>query len=101
MFSRGVPRLAVLVPAIASFCLISPDVLARGPDLCLWRHLFHLAGCPACGTTRALAALFHGQVVRAWGFNHNVALTGPTMIALAGLDGVRFLRKIFASKRSL
>ena len=100
MFARGLPRLAVLLPAIAAFCVIPPEILARGPDLCIWRHLFHLAACPACGTTRALAALFHGEIARAWRFNHNVVITGPGLILLAGLDGVRLLRKILATRRS-
>lgn len=99
MFAKGLPRLAVLVPVIAAFCLIPPDLLARGPDLCVWRHLFHLAACPACGTTRALAAFFHGDVARAWRFNHNVVITGPGLILLFGLDAVRLLRKILAPPR--
>jgi hypothetical protein len=67
--------LAVLVAA-------PPQVLARGPDICLWKHLFHLAACPACGSTRALAAFFHGHLAEALVYNRNVLVTGPLMIGL-------------------
>lgn len=97
MFSRGIPRLALLLLAAAAFCLIPPEVLARGPDLCLWKHLFHLPACPACGSTRALAAFFHGQFARAVGFNRNVVITGPGLVALATLDAIRWLRRPVAS----
>ena len=67
LFSRGVPRLLALGIVMAGFCVLSPEALSRGPDLCLWRHLLHLAACPACGSTRALAAFFHGRFRRRLG----------------------------------
>ena len=100
MFSRGLPRLAVLLLAVAAFCVIPPEVLARGPDLCLWRHLFHLSACPACGSTRALAAFFHGQFLRALAFNRNVVVTGPGLVGLVGHDTFRLVCKIFAARPS-
>lgn len=59
-----------------------PEVLAKGPDLCLWKHLFRLAACPACGSTRALAAFFHGHFTQALVYNRNVVVTGPLFIGL-------------------
>ncbi len=93
VFSRGLPRLAFLLGALAAFCLISPETLSRGPDLCLWRNLFHLSACPACGSTRALAAFFHGRFLDALAYNRNVTLTAPGMLALIGADLVRWIRK--------
>ena len=61
IFSKGISRLLVLSVAVAAFIMVPPEVLARGPDVCLWKHLFHLAACPACGSTGALAAFFHGH----------------------------------------
>lgn len=82
MFAQGIPRVALLVGAVLGFCLVPPELLARGPDLCLWRHLFHIAACPACGTTRALAAFFHGRFHQALAYNHNVLVTAPCLITL-------------------
>jgi hypothetical protein len=93
LFAKGIPRWLVLTAALAAFCLVPPETLARGPDLCLWKHLFHLAACPACGSTRALAAFFHGQFAEALAFNLNVVVTGPGLLVLFALDALRILRK--------
>jgi hypothetical protein len=92
-FAKGIPRWLVLTVAVAAFCLVPPETLARGPDLCLWKHLFHLAACPACGSTRALVAFFHGQFAQAVAFNLNVVVTAPTLLVLLALDALRILRK--------
>ena len=68
--------------------LLSPETLGRGPDLCLWRHLFHLSACPACGSTRALAAFFHGNLRQALAFNRNVLVTAPLLVGML-LDDLR------------
>lgn len=91
IFAERVPRWLVLLGALAAFCLLPPETLARGPDLCLWRHLFHLSACPACGSTRALAAFFHGQFAQALAFNRNVVVTGPLLLALLAQDVWRWL----------
>lgn len=83
-----------LILLIAALCLLSPQVLDRGPDLCLWRRLFRLASCPACGSTRALAAFFHGHFAQALAYNHNVVVTGPLLLTLAGRDLGRLFREI-------
>jgi hypothetical protein len=81
-FSTGVSRWMVLSLALAVFVAVPPEVLARGPDLCLWKHLFRLAACPACGSTRALAAFFHGHLAQALTYNRNVVVTGPMLVGL-------------------
>ncbi|HMD95924.1 MAG TPA: DUF2752 domain-containing protein [Terriglobia bacterium] len=86
MFCRRLPRAAVLLPAVVFFCLTPPEALARGPALCLWQRLFHLAACPACGSTRALAAFFHGRFRDALAFNHNVVGTAPLLLGLLAAD---------------
>ncbi len=93
-FSQGIPRWAVLLAAVAAFCAIPPEVLARGPDLCLWRHLFHLGACPGCGSTRALAAFFHGRLAEALAFNRNVLATAPLLLSLLGLDLYHLARRL-------
>ena len=86
MFAQGIPRVAVLLGALAGFCLVPPELLARGPDLCLWRHLFHIASCPACGSTRALAAFFHGHLRQALAYNRNIVVTAPGLLTLLVQD---------------
>ena len=94
LFSRGVPRLLALAAAMVAFCALPPEFLARGPDLCLWRHLLHVSSCPACGSTRALAAFFHGRLSDALAFNRNVIVTAPCLLGLLGWDSLVLLRKI-------
>jgi len=93
VFSKGIPRWVVLSLALAIFTTVPPEVFAHGPDICLWRHLFHLAACPACGSTRALAAFFHGHLALALAYNRNVVVTAPLSIGLLAQDLVRLLRR--------
>jgi len=88
LFCRGMPRLLAISIVVAGFCILSPEALSRGPDLCLWRRLLHLAACPACGSTRALAAFFHGRWGEALAYNRNVLITAPVLIALAVKDAL-------------
>ena len=92
LFSKGVARWVVLSIALVGFALVPPEVLGRGPDICLWKHLFHLSACPACGSTRALAAFFHGHIAQALAYNHNVLVTGPLLMALLIRDALSSLR---------
>ena len=94
LFSRGVPRLLALGVVLTGFCVLPPEALSRGPDLCLWRRLLHLAACPACGSTRALAAFFHGRFGDALAYNRNVLVTAPCSIALAAKDAFSVIRKM-------
>jgi len=87
--------LAVLGAALLGFLLVPPEALGRGPDLCLWRHLFHLTACPACGSTRALAAFFHGHLRQALAYNRNVAVTAPVFVGLLARDSYAFISRIF------
>ena len=95
IFSKGISRLLVLSVAVAAFIMVPPEVLARGPDVCLWKHLFHLAACPACGSTRALAAFFHGHAAQALEYNRNVIVTGPLLTAMLVHDALFSIRKRF------
>lgn len=76
----------ILLGAVLGFCLIPPELLDKGPNLCVWRHLFHLAACPSCGSTRALAAFFHGQMRQALAYNRNVVVTAPAFLTLLAKD---------------
>ena len=84
----------VLSLALVVFTALPPEVLARGPDICLWKHFFGLAACPACGSTRALAAFFHGHLAQALAFNRNVMVTGPMLICLLAHDVISGIRRL-------
>ena len=92
LFARGLPRLGVLLLLVAAFCLIPPELLSRGPDLCVWRKLLHIAACPACGSTRALAAFFHGRWQEGFAYNRNVVLTAPGILFLILRDSFGLAR---------
>ncbi len=94
LLSRRVLRLLVLGVVLTGFCVLPPEAISRGPDLCLWRHLLHLAACPACGSTRALAAFFHGRWGEALAYNRNVLVTAPLLVMLAAKDALTLLRKV-------
>jgi len=94
LFCRRLPRAAVLLPVVVFFCLVPPEALARGPALCLWQRVFHLAACPACGSMRALAALFHGRFRDALAFNGNVVVTAPLLLGLLAADLVKAARTL-------
>ena len=93
-FSRGVLRRLALGIVVAGFCLLPPEAVSRGPDLCLWHRLLHLANCPACGSTRALAAFFHGRLGDALAFNRNVLVTAPLLVMLAAKDVFSVIRRM-------
>ena len=94
IFSSGIPRWMMLSIALAVFVAVPPEMLARGPDICLWKHLFRLAACPACGSTRALAAFFHGNLTQALAYNRNVLVTGPLLLILLAQDAAHLLRRL-------
>ena len=94
LFCRGVPRLLAVGIVVTGFCILPPEALSRGPDLCLWRKLLHLAACPACGSTRALAAFFHGRFGDALAYNRNVLVTAPLLLALAAKDAFSVIRRM-------
>lgn len=100
LFARGLPRLAILLLLLAGFCLIPPELLARAPDLCLWRRLLHAAACPSCGSTRALAAFFHGRLRQAYAYNRNVVVTAPTLLLLSALDCLELARELLRQRSS-
>lgn len=97
IFAAGIPRLITAVVAVAAFSLVAPEAIARGPELCLWRNLFRLSACPACGTLRALAAFFHGRFTEALNFNRNVVITAPALLAILLTDTLHGLRKLVSS----
>src|SRR5215467_3480623 len=94
IFAKGLPRPAVLGAVVAAFSTVPTNVLTRAPAFCLWGHFFQIGGCPACGSTRALAAFFHGQFTQALAFNRNVLITGPLILMLLGFYLIGLMRQV-------
>jgi hypothetical protein len=87
-------RVAVGLLALAALCFIPLETWNALPSLCLWRKLFHVGACPACGSTRALVAFFHGDWSAAWKYNANIIVTAPGLLALLARDGAGLLREV-------
>jgi hypothetical protein len=99
-FSHDVVWAALMFLALFAFCLIPLETWMCAPDLCLWRRLLHLAACPACGSTRALVAFFHGEWSAAWKYNANVVITAPALLALVVSHSLSLWRKIRSTPSS-
>ncbi len=100
---RGGPGLArahalavvIGLPALlAALAAVTPEQLERLPGLCLWPRLFG-GPCPACGMTRALCCLTHGDIAEALRYNRLVALVAPALF----LAWVGTLLRLFRSAR--
>ena len=71
---------------------LTGPVATGGPVTCPFR-LMTGCDCPVCGATRATAALVHGQVSRAFGFNALYVALLPLALWAWGLDAAgRFER---------
>ncbi len=88
--TRAVAPLAIVSFAAAVLRLFSPAQYSFYPQCPILEYL-HLK-CPGCGTTRALAALLHGQLAEAFHFNALAILLLPVAAAYAILCYYRFLR---------
>jgi hypothetical protein len=98
--STDAARVAVGLLALAAFCLIPLETWTYGPNLCLWTQLFPIGACPACGSTRALVAFFHGDWSAAWKYNANIIVTAPGLLTLLAHDGARLWKEVRSNPSS-
>lgn len=68
---------ALLLVPIAGMSLPT-EMLERGPVLCLFRIVAGIE-CWGCGMTRAISAVFHGELKQALAFNWRVAIVFPIL----------------------
>jgi Protein of unknown function (DUF2752). len=87
--ARAAAPLAVAALAVAVLLRFPPAQYAFYPTCPVYRYL-HLL-CPGCGTTRALAALLHGDVSEALRWNALTTLLLPFAFIYAALCYRRFL----------
>lgn len=80
---------AILVGgAVVLFLIYLLEPGGRGPGSIFPQCLFYkLTGlyCPGCGSTRAIHAILHGDILRAFGYNIFVVLLLP-LLAAGGLN---------------
>lgn len=88
--ARAVAPLAVAALAAAVLLRFPPDRYTFYPQCPIYRYL-HLL-CPGCGTTRALAALLHGNLGEALRLNALTTLLMPFAAVYAAFCYGRFLR---------
>ena len=74
--------LSAVVAAFAFFFFVDPSSSPVAPP-CLFHALFGVT-CPGCGSLRALHALLHGDVGRAWDLNR-LLVTGLVIAPAAAL----------------
>lgn len=92
-FMRG--PLMVAAGALAG-CGVLMVVNPNNPDSWLPRCPFNwLTGldCPACGSTRMVHALLHGDLVAAWHFNPVMLVAGLPLLAWLWLRWLRAARR--------
>jgi hypothetical protein len=88
---RAVAPLA-LVGGFAALLLIFPPArYSFYPECPIYRYL-HVE-CPGCGTTRALAALLHGDVAEALRWNALTTVLALPAVGYAGICYRRFLAR--------
>lgn len=86
-FNEALDRVDLwLFPAVLIIAWIYYPYSERGPDLCIFKILFHHA-CPGCGLTRSICFLVHGRLREAMEFN-------PLSILVLLLMIITFLRAI-------
>ncbi|GAA3852787.1 DUF2752 domain-containing protein [Saccharothrix violaceirubra] len=88
------PVLVAGLAAVAAGVLVFVDPTGPGSWLppC---PLFALTGiqCPACGSTRMVHALIHGDVVAAWHFNAVMLVAGLPLLAWLWVRWLRAARR--------
>jgi len=57
-----------ILPAVLVAAWLYFPYCQIGPNLCIWRALFH-RNCPGCGLTRGICFLVHGHVREALALN--------------------------------
>ncbi len=88
---RGAAPLTVVGFAAAVLFRLSPGRYWFYPQCPVHRYL-HVE-CPGCGTTRALAALLHGNLVEALRSNALTTLLVPLAVIYGAICYVRFLQR--------
>lgn len=89
--ARAAAPLAVVACAAAVLFWFPPGQYGFYPQCPVWAA-FHIE-CPGCGTTRALAALLHGDVLAALRLNALTTLMLPFVATYAGVCYRRYLRR--------
>lgn len=82
VITGATPRGRLCAAAVlgGTLAALGPERVARGPRLCVISAIIRRP-CPACGLTRAAAALLRGDVRRA--YRCNTRIIPATIIALA------------------
>jgi hypothetical protein len=104
------PRAIVLNLSLILYVLavIPLNILSKGPSLCIFKNfilplVFHgicpavgfFAGCncPACGMTRALSSIMHGNFSAAWVYNKLSFVVFSIMVVLIIVNIIKLMKE--------
>jgi len=90
--ARVAAPVALLFFAAFVLAVFPPTQYSFYPQCPIHRY-FHIL-CPGCGTTRAIAALLHGNIVAALQFNALTTLLLPVALAYAAISYRRYLKRM-------
>lgn len=110
IISFGSPRAIVfnLSSILVLLATIPTEHLKYSPVKCVFKHfllplifngscpedgLFASCNCPACGLTRAMSRLLHGDVSGAYNFNKLVFLVLIAMVAVIIVNVIKMVKK--------
>lgn len=92
-------RLCAVALLVAALATLGPDRIARGPRLCVISALIRRP-CPACGMTRAAAALLRGDLRGARHCNPRILPVAVIALLLLARDGAAVVAHRAPASRS-
>ena len=90
--TRAIAPVALLFVAASIFVIFPPTQYGFYPQCPIHRY-FHIL-CPGCGTTRAIAALLHGNVAQALQLNALTTLLLPVALTYAASCYRRYIGRM-------
>jgi len=86
----------LLYSAVVLFFIIPPLSYFESRSFCIFYNTLHIK-CPGCGTTRAFANVFHGNLLSAWEYNRLIVFWFP-LFAVLSLNDIYFILKRLLAK---
>ena len=90
--ARAAAPVALLFLAASALAVFPPTQYSFYPQCPIHRY-FHIL-CPGCGTTRAIAALLHGNIAQALQLNALTTLLLPVALGYAAISYRRYVARI-------
>ncbi len=107
-FNTPEARVFNISTVLAALAIVPTGSLVYSPFKCVFKHLlfplifgrvcpteglFAGCNCPACGMTRALSRLLHGDLKGSFAFNKMAVILLIAMVTMLIIDTVRIVKK--------